>query len=319
MSEGAQELAQLIVDGAKVGWHKERVEAWHRGERVAPITMDIAWTRRCNAACLSPDARVEMADGSFKRMADIKAGDWLASSDDGVIRKSMVMWAGETSKRKRLLALRVGKDILRCTSDHLILTPAGYVEAGGIMEGDYVATSYRKGDDRQRESALTDAREQSHEATGRSAAHGRNEESTAQLAPIFDDKRAPREWHVSAGAYERRATPKNLGADVSKQPYEDCVRGGASDRYQQGERQLRSSFGSNEADMGGGEDYIRPPEDGRWPQDDKSERSQAASYSRPIGTEVHGRLLVLAGGQPCDGRAPRRGPGPVRETAVAHE
>lgn len=51
MSEGAQELAKLIVDGAKVGWHKERVEAWHRGERVAPITMDIAWTRRCNAAC----------------------------------------------------------------------------------------------------------------------------------------------------------------------------------------------------------------------------------------------------------------------------
>lgn len=51
MSEGAQELAKLIVDGAKVGWWKDRVEAWHRGERVAPITMDIAWTRRCNAAC----------------------------------------------------------------------------------------------------------------------------------------------------------------------------------------------------------------------------------------------------------------------------
>ena len=51
MSEGAQDLTKLIVDGAKVGWHRDRVEAWHRGERVAPITMDIAWTRRCNAAC----------------------------------------------------------------------------------------------------------------------------------------------------------------------------------------------------------------------------------------------------------------------------
>ena len=51
MSEGAQELAKLIVDGSKVGWHRDRVEAWHRGERVAPITMDIALTRRCNAAC----------------------------------------------------------------------------------------------------------------------------------------------------------------------------------------------------------------------------------------------------------------------------
>ncbi len=52
MSDLAQELSQkLIVDGTKIGWWKERVEAWNRGERVAPITMDIAWTRRCNAAC----------------------------------------------------------------------------------------------------------------------------------------------------------------------------------------------------------------------------------------------------------------------------
>ncbi len=51
MSEGAHELAKLIVDGSKVGWHRDRVEAWHRGERIAPITMDIAFTRRCNAAC----------------------------------------------------------------------------------------------------------------------------------------------------------------------------------------------------------------------------------------------------------------------------
>ena len=43
--------AKLVIDGTKIGWWRERVEAWHRGERVAPVTMDIAWTRRCNAAC----------------------------------------------------------------------------------------------------------------------------------------------------------------------------------------------------------------------------------------------------------------------------
>ena len=48
---GAQDVAKLVIDGTKVGWHKDRVEAWERGERIAPITMDIAWTRRCNAAC----------------------------------------------------------------------------------------------------------------------------------------------------------------------------------------------------------------------------------------------------------------------------
>lgn len=48
----AQEMAQaLIIDGTKIGWWKDRVLAWDRGERVAPITMDVAWTRRCNAAC----------------------------------------------------------------------------------------------------------------------------------------------------------------------------------------------------------------------------------------------------------------------------
>ena len=51
-SEIANELtSKLIVDGTKIGWHKDRVEAWMRGERVAPITMDISWSRRCNAAC----------------------------------------------------------------------------------------------------------------------------------------------------------------------------------------------------------------------------------------------------------------------------
>ena len=51
MNDGAQDVAKLVIDGTKVGWHKDRVEAWQRGERIAPITMDIAWTRRCNAAC----------------------------------------------------------------------------------------------------------------------------------------------------------------------------------------------------------------------------------------------------------------------------
>lgn len=52
MNDQAQELtSKLIVDGTKIGWYPKRVKAWTRGERVAPITMDIAWTRRCNAAC----------------------------------------------------------------------------------------------------------------------------------------------------------------------------------------------------------------------------------------------------------------------------
>jgi len=42
----------LILDGHKLSWHKERVEAWLRGERIAPITIDCALTRRCNYRCV---------------------------------------------------------------------------------------------------------------------------------------------------------------------------------------------------------------------------------------------------------------------------
>jgi MoaA/NifB/PqqE/SkfB family radical SAM enzyme len=48
----AADLTQrLILDGTKIGWHLDRVRAWERGERIAPITIDMALTRACNYAC----------------------------------------------------------------------------------------------------------------------------------------------------------------------------------------------------------------------------------------------------------------------------
>lgn len=43
---------ELILDGHKLAWHGERVEAWLRGERIAPITLDCALTRRCSYRCV---------------------------------------------------------------------------------------------------------------------------------------------------------------------------------------------------------------------------------------------------------------------------
>lgn len=45
-------MNRLILDGHKLGWHKEKVEAWLRGERIAPITIDCALTRRCTYRCV---------------------------------------------------------------------------------------------------------------------------------------------------------------------------------------------------------------------------------------------------------------------------
>jgi len=45
-------MAELVLDGHKLLWHKERVEAWLKGERIAPITIDCALTRRCTYRCI---------------------------------------------------------------------------------------------------------------------------------------------------------------------------------------------------------------------------------------------------------------------------
>lgn len=45
-------MDRLILDGHKLDWHRERVEAWLDGQRVAPITMDCALTRRCTYRCI---------------------------------------------------------------------------------------------------------------------------------------------------------------------------------------------------------------------------------------------------------------------------
>jgi len=42
---------KLILDGEKLFWHKDRVSAWLHGERIAPITIDMALTRACTYNC----------------------------------------------------------------------------------------------------------------------------------------------------------------------------------------------------------------------------------------------------------------------------
>jgi MoaA/NifB/PqqE/SkfB family radical SAM enzyme len=45
-------MEKLILDGHKLNWHKERVDAWLAGERIAPITMDCSLTRACTYRCV---------------------------------------------------------------------------------------------------------------------------------------------------------------------------------------------------------------------------------------------------------------------------
>ena len=54
---------EMALDASNIGFHKERVEAWARGEKVAPIFMDVAWTRRCQAACNFCYAQAQASEG----------------------------------------------------------------------------------------------------------------------------------------------------------------------------------------------------------------------------------------------------------------
>lgn len=54
---------QLLLDHSKVGFWKDRVLAWERGEKIAPITCDVAWTRKCQAACHFCAAQAQASDG----------------------------------------------------------------------------------------------------------------------------------------------------------------------------------------------------------------------------------------------------------------
>ncbi len=52
MSDIATEFTEkLILDGTKIQWHLDRVKAWERGERIAPITIDMALNQRCSYKC----------------------------------------------------------------------------------------------------------------------------------------------------------------------------------------------------------------------------------------------------------------------------
>ena len=75
----------LILDGHKLAWHKDRVDAWLAGERVAPITIDCALTRSCTyncEFCVAKNTKILMADFTWKEIRDIIKGDMVMGFDE---------------------------------------------------------------------------------------------------------------------------------------------------------------------------------------------------------------------------------------------
>lgn len=55
-------MERLILDGQKLAWHRERVNAWLAGERIAPITVDCSLSHACTYNCAYCYGRLQKHD-----------------------------------------------------------------------------------------------------------------------------------------------------------------------------------------------------------------------------------------------------------------
>jgi MoaA/NifB/PqqE/SkfB family radical SAM enzyme len=69
---------ELILDSHKLSYHYDRVAAWENGEKIAPVSVDMALTRACGAMCSFCYAMVQEP----QERATIKTKDALNLLDD---------------------------------------------------------------------------------------------------------------------------------------------------------------------------------------------------------------------------------------------
>jgi DNA polymerase-3 subunit alpha len=89
--------------------------------------------------CLTVDTRIEMADGSQKPITEVRAGD-LVLTKDGPYRARPVRPSGVRLVGRLRLANGMS---VRCTPDHPIFTPRGWVNAEELSQDDFVAVLRR--------------------------------------------------------------------------------------------------------------------------------------------------------------------------------
>ena len=110
----------LILDSHKVSYHYDRIEAWENGEKIAPVSVDMALTRACGAMCSFCYAMVQEP----QERANIKTKEALHLLDDfaeiGVKAVSLVS-DGESTLSKAYVpfiqhASKLGIDVGNATN-----------------------------------------------------------------------------------------------------------------------------------------------------------------------------------------------------------
>lgn len=105
----------MMLDGSNISFHRERVEAWAKGERVAPIFMDIAWTRKCQAACHFCYAQAQSSEGgqitwehAQQFLEDAAEIGVLAMNYISDGESTMVPWYADSVEKANDLGIKIG-------------------------------------------------------------------------------------------------------------------------------------------------------------------------------------------------------------------
>lgn len=111
---------ELILDSHKLSYHMDRVDAWESGERIAPVSVDMALTRACGAMCSFCYAMMQEP----QKRAGIKTSHALNLLDDFAtigVRGVSLISDGESTLTKAYVpfiqhAAEVGIDVGNATN-----------------------------------------------------------------------------------------------------------------------------------------------------------------------------------------------------------
>ncbi len=152
---------RLVLDSSKVGHWPSRIAAWERGERIAPVTIDCAMTRACQASCHFCYAQLQASEGhkitkdcffSFLDDAAEIGVKGVSFISDG--ESTLVPWYADAVVHASGLGLAVGagsngikltRPVLRRILPHLSYlrfnfsggTRARYAQIMGLPQSDY--------------------------------------------------------------------------------------------------------------------------------------------------------------------------------------
>jgi len=121
MSNGIQtKEGNLILDSHKLSYHMDRVNAWENGERIAPVSVDMALTRGCGAMCSFCYAMMQESQNRFS----IKTSHALNLLDDFAeigVRSVSLVSDGESTLSKAYVpfiqhAKKLGLDVANATN-----------------------------------------------------------------------------------------------------------------------------------------------------------------------------------------------------------